>query len=114
MADEGLDYTESKDPRLSKREKQIKRMRDQELADLDWVLSDPRGRRYINRISCEKERWLETPFHPNSNVSSLFKGKAEHALQIMREVRTERPEMYLLMQREFISQPTPTKENTDE
>ncbi len=111
MAEEEYDAREPKDARLGKREKASKRERDQELADLDWVLSDPRGRRYVNRISNEKERWLETPMNSNSNWASFFKGKVEHAVSIMREIRTERPETFILMQQELI---LTTKENGNE
>ena len=111
MAEEEYDAREPKDARLGKREKASKRERDQELADLDWVLSDPRGRRYVTRVSCEKERWLLTPMHSNSNWSSFYKGKAECALTIMKEIRDERPEMFLKMQQELI---LTTKENGNE
>jgi len=100
MDDDVYVEPEKQQERLTKAQKKDIQQR---LSDLDWVLSDPRGRRYINRISNEEERWNETPMNSNSNWASFFKGKAEHALSIMKEVRTHRPEMFLKMQSELLS-----------
>jgi hypothetical protein len=111
MVEREDDYFESKDPRLAKREKANKRRRNQELADLDWVLSDPRGRRYIMRICNETQRGRVTCVNQNSNWMSRNAGVQEHSDMILNEVKDNRVEMFLKMQAEHYLTP---KENTDE
>jgi hypothetical protein len=88
--------------KISKSEKALLQKR---LSWLDKVLAIPGGdgMRYINWISNEEERWNETPMNSNSNWASFFKGKAEHAISIMKFIRTHRPEKYLEMQALLLS-----------
>ena len=88
---------------LEKLTKSQKRDRAGEDEDLDWVLSDPRGRRYVAKVGNLKSIFSTNPMVANTAYTAHNCGSLMHAQTIINEVLTRRPELFTVMISEMLS-----------
>ncbi|HEV2133794.1 MAG TPA: hypothetical protein VGR47_05980 [Terracidiphilus sp.] len=77
-----------------------KRMvRETEIADVKWLMSSPRGRRFIWRL-LDNERPFKSSFDPNAMKMSLNEGMRIRAVELFSEVMAICPGLYEVMAKE--------------
>lgn len=73
--------------------------RGEELADLAWIMSSPRGRRVVHR-------WIEFSgifgelFSPNGSITSRNLGRRDFGIALHEDLELACPDLFLLMRRE--------------
>ena len=70
--------------------------------DLRWLMSDPRGRRFIRRLVAHAGIWLDG-YNPNSNEMARAAGRRAMGLWLLQQVDEHCPEQWLISQQERIS-----------
>lgn len=71
--------------------------------DLRWVMSDPRGRRFIHQLMESCHVFDETVFNGHGGVMSLNEGQRTVGTNLYRRTRRVCPELYLLMDKEALT-----------
>lgn len=72
---------------------------DQEAHDLRFIMSDVRGRRFLDKLLdfCGP---LRTPFNTNGSVANFNMGQANVGLKLLAEIESVCPDLYLVMRNE--------------
>jgi hypothetical protein len=68
-------------------------------ADFAWLMSGPRGRRFVRRL-LERARVFQTSFHPNTMQMSLQEGEKQMGYWILGMIERLCPEDYHTMMQE--------------
>lgn len=93
------DRITSEEVRKKQEERDKKRLRRKQ-DDFRWILSDPRGRRFI-------WEWLEeagafhSTFSRNALEMAFNEGQRNGALRVLKQIEETKPESYTQMQREY-------------
>jgi len=69
--------------------------------DLKWVLSDPRGRRYLWKL-LESFHIYQSSFAQDGSFMAYLEGERNAGLRILNELQSVAPESYILMLQERI------------
>lgn len=76
-----------------------KRQREQELSDMNYMLSDPRGRRFLMRY-LEWCGWRKTSFTGNNSETFLLEGQRNVAIKMLDDIMESSNEGFFLMLKE--------------
>lgn len=79
---------------------EAERQRKQQVADLEWLMAHPQGRRIVTRIF-EKTGIRRTPFNTSGSVMSFNAGAQNVGLWLEGEVMEASFEGYVTMLKEF-------------
>lgn len=96
-------YLEKEQKDLKETKLEAKRQRDKELDDVRWVLSNPRGRRFLWRL-LELAGIYRTPYIPKDTNETMKQiGYKEVGLFVVDEITHADTDALLKMQQEYIS-----------
>lgn len=102
MADDSIeDWTEEDDLSEEKAEKEKAQILESvEKSDLHWVLSDPRGRRFLWRLLSERGVFEQSWVAGSFDVTAFNEGQRSLAIKLYCEICAVDEELYLKMMRE--------------
>jgi hypothetical protein len=70
--------------------------------DIQWVMSDPRGRRVVGEL-IDRCKIFESAFSPNGSITNFKLGEQNTGLWLFARIDAACPELYLAMRREKIA-----------
>jgi hypothetical protein len=85
-----------------KAQEKSRRLRERELGDIRHVLKDPEGRRFLWKVLGDAGVFRSS-FTGNSETF-YNEGKRSLGLAILKDIMDARPEAFLMMQREYVSE----------
>jgi hypothetical protein len=97
----------------TKIEERRKRYRDREIGDIRKILALPEGRRFMWRIM-EFAGPTRLSFSQNDRTTAFNEGRREVGLFLLKDIMEVKPEAFIQMQREHISEAKADAQKGDE
>jgi hypothetical protein len=96
-------YSDEFEAKNKESAKEFRKRREREIADLQQVLKQPHGRRFVYRVLCECGAF-KASFTQNSMTMAFNEGKRDIGLMLLKALDEAEPQAYSQMLREHYSE----------